>query len=301
MSAPFIDLEATADPNVWRLPAVPRLCVGSGLRASMFGGVGLGSAIRALENTFDQPVIWASAQFVAHAVPGSIVELTVTLLSTGKYNSQARVTSQANGRDLLMVSAALGRRPGDLARQWRTVPEMVPPERSAPFLRYYMRDGGLNGQFDVRLGRPVSDDSNRETQQGRVFIWIRPLADYHTDAAMLAVMADFAPMGIGRALGGIGGGFSLDNTIRIHRLVQTDWVLCDLWISDLRHGIGHVDTGLFAQDRSLLASASQSVIVRLTDPELARAVTQADLDASANNTADLRGEWNPYAPVTPIR
>ncbi|HTE80601.1 MAG TPA: hypothetical protein VK634_07925, partial [Reyranella sp.] len=85
------------------------------------------------------------------------------------------------------------------------------------------------------------------------------------DSSMLAVMADFVPSGIGNALGQNAGGNSLDNTLRIRRIVPTEWVLCDIRILGVHGGFGHGAMYLFAQDGELMATASQSLIVRVRE------------------------------------
>ena len=82
------------------------------------------------------------------------------------------------------------------------------------------------------------------------------------DGAALAVLGDFVPMGVGQALGVRGGGNSLDNTLRIVDLVPTDWLLMDIRIHAVERGFGHGLVHMFAEDGTLLSTASQSCIVR---------------------------------------
>ena len=63
-------------------------------------------------------------------------------------------------------------------------------------------------------------------------------------------------------LGEYVGGNSLDNTIRICRLVPTEWVLIDVRVDTVANGFGHGTVHLWAEDGTLLATASQSCIVR---------------------------------------
>ena len=49
-------------------------------------------------------------------------------------------------------------------------------------------------------------------------------------ATALAILGDYVPMGVGQALGRMGGGNSLDNTLRVARLVPTHWVLLDIQV-----------------------------------------------------------------------
>jgi acyl-CoA thioesterase len=114
-------------------------------------------------------------------------------------------------------------------------------------------------------------------------------------AATLAVVGDFVPFGIGQALGQRAGGNSLDNTMRIvHPLptaprapiartpattgrattgttatttatapaVAADWVLADIRVDAVGDGFGHGLVHLWAEDGTLLGTASQSTIVR---------------------------------------
>ena len=83
--------------------------------------------------------------------------------------------------------------------------------------------------------------------------------------SMLAIMADHVPSGVGHALGRNAGGNSLDNTIRFLTIVPTEWVLCEVTISGVANGVAHGAMRLFAQDGRLMATASQSMILRLRD------------------------------------
>ena len=82
---------------------------------------------------------------------------------------------------------------------------------------------------------------------------------------MLAIMADHVPAGVGAALGRNAGGNSLDNTIRFRHIVPTRWVLCDIGIQGVHGGFAHGDMRLFAQSGELMATASQSMILRVRD------------------------------------
>jgi acyl-CoA thioesterase len=58
-------------------------------------------------------------------------------------------------------------------------------------------------------------------------------------------------------------GRSLDNTLRVARLSPTAWVLCDVRIHALINGYAQGVAFLWSQDGELLATASQSFVVRL--------------------------------------
>lgn len=82
------------------------------------------------------------------------------------------------------------------------------------------------------------------------------------DAAALAILGDYVPGAVGQALGVQAGGNSLDNTLRVVQLVQTEWVLLDIHVHGVANGFGHGLVHMFAQDGTLLATASQSCILR---------------------------------------
>ena len=66
----------------------------------------------------------------------------------------------------------------------------------------------------------------------------------------------------------MGGGNSLDNTLRVGHLVPTEWVLLDIQVHAVERGFGHGLVHMFAEDGTLLATASQSCIVRILEGEL---------------------------------
>ena len=97
-------------------------------------------------------------------------------------------------------------------------------------------------------------------------MWIRVTENLPVDSAILAVFADFVPSGAAAALGRAGGGSSLDNTLRILRLVPTQWVRCEIRIQAVARGFAHGDIHLFAVDGTLMAVGSQSLILRAQTP-----------------------------------
>jgi len=81
-------------------------------------------------------------------------------------------------------------------------------------------------------------------------------------AAALAIIGDFVPFGVSQALGKRAGGNSLDNTMRVAHRVPTTWVLADVRVHAVADGFGHGLVHLWAEDGTLLGTASQSMIVR---------------------------------------
>ena len=263
----FFDLRATHNPHRWYLPLTPAVCVGPPDAMFMFGGVGLASAIGAMERTCGRPVIWATAQYLSYARPPSVVDLDVWVPVQGKHTTQARVISHVDDREILTVNAALGARPSELSGQWLQMPDAPPPEDCPPSEHWRHDESGLHSRIEVRVAAGGYGDERIGNPQtdGRLLLWIRPRERFAIDASMLAIMADFVPSGLGNALGRNAGGNSLDNTIRIRHIVPTEWVLCDIRTLGVHGGFGHGAMYLFAQDGELMATASQSVIVRVRE------------------------------------
>ena len=268
MTQPFFDLHATHNPHRWFLPLSDGLCVGPPGKAFMFGGVGMGAAIAALERTCQRPVIWATAQYLSFARPASVVDFDVRAPVHGRHTSQARVIGHVGDKEILTVNAALGERPGDIAHQWAKAPEALPPEACEETDRWKSEGESLHSHIEVRVAKGRHARANHAegpSDDGRLLLWIRPRGDHPIDSTMLAIMADHVPSGISHALGRRAGGNSLDNTIRLVGIVPTDWVLCDVRIDAAQGGVIHGSMRLYAQNGALMATASQSMILRVWD------------------------------------
>jgi acyl-CoA thioesterase-2 len=267
MTEQFFDLHATHNPHRWFLPLTSGVCVGPPGNQFMFGGIGLAAAIGAMERTCQRPVIWATAQYLSFARPPSVLDLDVWTPAEGKHNTQARVIGHVDDKEILTVNAALGSRPGDVSRQWVDRPDVKPAADCLSADHWRGDEDDLHSRLEVRVasGRYGDGKSGAERDDGRLALWIRPRGDYPIDSTMLAVIADHVPSGIGSALGRNGGGNSLDNTIRFRHIVPTKWVLCDIRIHGIHGGFAHGAMYLFAEDGELMATASQSVIVRVRD------------------------------------
>lgn len=263
----FFDLQATHNPHRWFMPVTPSICVGPPGNAFMFGGVGMASAVAALERTTGRPLIWATAQYLGYARPPSIVDIDVWTPVEGKYNTQANVKVHVDDKEIISVSAALGARPSEISAQWAEAPAAPPPEDCEASEHWRATQEGLHSRLEVRMvkGRRGADRVGAPEPDGRTLLWARTREGLPIDATILAVLADFIPQGVGSALGKNAGGNSLDNTLRIRRIVPTDWVLCDIQISGVHGGFAHGSMSLFAQDGELMATASQSLIVRVRE------------------------------------
>ncbi|HLT15608.1 MAG TPA: acyl-CoA thioesterase [Acidimicrobiales bacterium] len=260
----WLGLEPTHNPMRWTLPVTPGISTGYPVQF-LFGGCGLGAAIAALEGSSGRPLVWATAQYLSYANPPEIMDVDVTIAVEGRQITQARAVGHVGNREILTVNAALGERPLDAEGQWVAMPEVPPPhecERRVPRIEGLE---SIQSRLDMRLADAYDYDELPAPQGkpgGRSALWARIPELLDMSAATLAILGDYVPFGIGQALGARAGGNSLDNTLRIGRLVPTEWVLLDVRVHAIRNGFGHGDVHLWAEDGTLLATASQSTIVR---------------------------------------
>ncbi len=264
----LFDLQSTHNPNRYYLPVEDKLSVGPPGNLFLFGGVGLASSICAIEQTTGRPTVWAAAQYLSYARVGEIVDYDVLVPVSGKYNTQARVVGHVGDREIFTVNAALGERPSEYSAQWAEKPEVVPPEECAQVDHWTEDRDDLHGRIDVRVVKGRYGEERMKgglSEDGHVVLWARMREDLPMTSSALAVMADFVPSAIGNAIGRDAGGNSLDNTIRIRKIVDTDWVLLDIRIHGVHNGFAHGRMHLFAENGELMASASQSVILRIRD------------------------------------
>ncbi|MGH9205613.1 MAG: acyl-CoA thioesterase [Acidimicrobiales bacterium] len=261
----FLGLESTQNPLRYRLAVTPGISTGG---AFLFGGCALAAAIVAMEEASGRPMVWSTAQYLSYAPTGSTLDIEVTLAAAGHNTTQARAVGRLAGTEILTVNGALGKRSLALTGSWEAQPEVPSPEESDERRLDNRHVGTIMERLETRLalGRQFQD-MDGTPGDGRSAIWARIPGHLEPSAATLAILGDFVPSGMGQALGRPAGGNSLDNTLRVVRLVPTTWVLCDIRIQAIENGYGHGLSHLWAEDGTLMATASQSVIVREWRPD----------------------------------
>lgn len=246
-------------PLQWRLPIVSQLCSGLG---ALFGGCGLGALVEALEQESGRPLVWATGQYLSYASPPEVLDIDVVLSVEGGSVTQARAVGSVEGREILTVNAALGRRSFEHSGQWAEMPVVPPPEECRPRKLHHRHGGTIRERLDDRLAIAVEpDDLAGRPGSGRASVWVR-IHDAPITASTLAIVGDYVPFGISQSLGVRAGGNSLDNTLRVARLVETEWILADVHMHAIQDGFAHGRVHLWAEDGTLIATASQSTIVR---------------------------------------
>jgi len=257
----FLGIEPVKVSLRWRLDVTPEVSTPGKF---LYGGCALGASVVALEDASGRPTVWATAQYLSYAETGSTMDMDVILAAIGKRITQARVVGRVGGREILTVNAALGHGALELEGTWVEPPVVPPPEDCPPRRIPEFFGESVFDRVEVRVasGRMVEDvDGSPGT--GRTAFWARLPGHFELSTATLAIIGDYVAGGISEPLGKRTMGRSLDNTIRVVRLVPTEWILCDIHIHALARGVAHGLAHLWSQDGTLLATASQSLSAQL--------------------------------------
>ncbi len=192
------------------------------------------------------------------------------LAAEGRRVTQGRVVGHVDGKEILTVNGAAGT-PGSLGVDgvWVEPPEVPPPEECPPRRIPAITSSSIFDRVDVRLARGRSFEEIMSGLEGPgaadSALWARVPGHLEPSAATLAIIGDYVTGAVSQPLGRRVMSRSLDNTLRVVRLEPTEWVLCDIRIQAVVDGYGHGVAYLWSQQGSLLATASQSMSVRLWD------------------------------------
>lgn len=232
-------------------------------RNALFGGAGLAAAITAMEGTSGRPLVWATAQYLSFAESGGILDLDVTLAVVGHNTTQARAVGHVGGTEIITVNAALGSRSIEATTEFVEAPDVNEPDQSPPRISQHT-PSGIGTRMEQRWALPAGTSGDGPTllAPGRVALWMRIPDLTDTCAATLAVIGDFVPMALSVTVGQRLSSSSIDNTLRVVQLEPSEWFLLDIQTVGVRNGFGHGHVNIFSERRTLLAVASQSVIVR---------------------------------------
>lgn len=257
----FLGMQQTDDPLRWRLEVTPAVSTPGRF---LYGGCGLAAGIVALEAATCRPTVWATAQYLAHAPTGSTLDWEVVLAAVGHHTTQARAVGRVGDSEVLTVHAALGSQELEHEGVWVSPPDVPGPERcqrrDVPSL--FSESVLARVEQRLALGRSLAELDGTPGSPRSAF-WARVPGHLEASAATLAIIGDWLSGGPAQPLGVPTMGRSLDNTLRVVRLVPTEWILCDIQMHALARGFGHGLAHLWAEDGTLLATASQSISVRL--------------------------------------
>ncbi len=257
--AEFMGMQQVA-PATWELVVEPRVATPGKF---LYGGSGLGAAIVALEAVTSRPTVWATAQYLSYAPLGSTVRIEVTVAVAGHRTTQARATAFVEGREVLTVNAALGGADLEIGGVWASPPEVPDPGVCAPRNLPDLMRSSIFDHIDTRvaLGRSF-EELDGSPGDSRSALWCRVPGHLDPSAATLAIFGDLLSGAISQPIGRRLMGRSLDNTLRVVQLEQTEWVLCDMRVHALIAGYGQGIAFLWSESGTLLGTASQSVTVK---------------------------------------
>jgi acyl-CoA thioesterase II len=245
----------------WRLDVTPEVSTPGRF---LYGGCGLAAALVALEQASGRATAWATAQYLSFAETGTTLDLDVTLAVTGKHMTQGRAVGRVHGREILTVNAALGHGEPDLEGTWVEPPEVARPLDCPARVVPPMFADSVLSRVEVRAAKGrMMEALDGKPGDGSSAFWARLPGHLETSAATLAIIGDYVSGGLSEPLGKRTMGRSLDNTIRVARIVPTEWILCDIHMHALASGIAQGQAFLWSEDGVLLATASQSLSARL--------------------------------------
>ncbi len=245
----------------WRMQVTPQLTTPGNF---LFGGCGLGAALVALEAASGRPTIWATGHYLSYALTGAQLQWEVTLAAVGGHVTQGRAVGRVEDREILTVNAALGKDDLELGGVWVERPEVPPPDECPSRFLPEMFRNSIMDSIEVRTARGRTFEEMDGSPGGSdSALWARIPGHLTPSAATLAIVGDYVSGAVSQPIGRRAMGRSLDNTLRMVQVRPTEWVLCDIRMHALVGGYAQGVAFLWSEDGDLLATASQSIAVRL--------------------------------------
>jgi len=260
----FIGLSPTGDPSRWRLDVTADSLTPAG---AMQGGAVFAAAVEAMEGTVGRRVVWATGQYLSHLGLSADASVTVQVVVAGHRTTQAHAVVRHGAIEVLVAVGALGERPFGYDGTWAVAPSVPPPDACRPRAIPGAEDGKAICEVRAALGRSYPDvDGTRGP--GRSASWVRLPGGGRRVASVgdLAIVGDFVMLEVTDALGVGVTGNSLDNTLRAAHRAETGWVLLDTTVHAIVAGFCSVTADLWAEDGTLLATASQTLVLRELKP-----------------------------------
>lgn len=244
-----------ADPspsaaNSYRLTPTSPCFAGHSNRLFLMGGVGVAIAIDALQQHTQRPILWITAQFLATAIPGSVLDIDLETPVEARRTTLASALIREGERPVHRFMAAMAAETPVILKDFVPFPgDALPPPDDCPPKEGFISENSdyLMGQFDLRL-------ASFDADTGHERLWMRARHGHPMSAGLLAIMADFSPGSHPQTT----KCSSLDNTFRVHQIVDTEWVLMSTRTHSIAGQTFHNEAHLFAEDGTLMASASQT-------------------------------------------
>jgi acyl-CoA thioesterase len=225
---------------------------------ALYGGTAIAASVVAMEAATQWGALWVTTQYVATAQQGDTVECRAEVLARGRNVAQVQVTGHCGERVVFVsVGSTALPREGGLEGQFRVMPQASQPEDTGPMEFGPFHSTGFRGfmsQVEYRLATLGGPEP-----KAQLALWARLNRDRPMTAASIAFVADMVPGAIARAAGLIGGGTSLDNSLRFGHVEDgTEWVLLELHAELAVGAHAHGSVMVWSRDGRLLAVGGQS-------------------------------------------
>jgi acyl-CoA thioesterase len=228
---------------------------------TLYGGTAIAVSVAVLEAATGRPALWTTTQFVATAHLGEVVECTAEVLANGRNISQVQVIGRLGPKVVfLSIGSTATPRDDGMEGQFESMPSMTAPEDSKTMV--FGPPGTFRGfmsQVEYREARPVGSDGSAPP----LALWARLTSGGPLTPAGISFVADMVPGAIARSVGMVGGGTSLDNSLRFGSISGEDeWVLLDLRAHMAAGGHAHGSVHVWSCKGTLLAVGGQSANMR---------------------------------------
>ncbi|MCM3887479.1 acyl-CoA thioesterase domain-containing protein [Frankia sp. R82] len=244
-------------------------------RGTLWGGFGLAAAVELVRRCGGRECLWAQTHFLGPVQAGETVDLTLEPYSG---LSQAVVRATVNDRVVFVTTGSFGRPSGAVTR-FAPAADWAPPPLDCPLRTFpdwlTFDRGGVMSLVEQRWARPQRTTLDGTPGHGRSALWLRMrtpgpsgrvLAGAELTAPVLAVLGDFAPVGLIEALGDITYGTSLDNQLRVVAAPSGEWILLDVRVEAVVRHVAQLRAEVYDATGALVATVGQSTLVHRVRP-----------------------------------
>ncbi len=235
--------------GLYRLETSPPCFAGVPGNLFLMGGVGLATAMDALQQHTGQPVLWITAQFLATAFPGATLDIDVETPVVGRRVTHAGIVLREGARVVHRFMAATSASPLNVEADFIPMPSGLPTP-----LTSVDKDTGSRRNSEYLLGEVERRLAYVDEAAGIEHVWCRSRKGRPMCPELIAIISDFSPSSHPKT----DKATSIDNTFRMHRMVETEWVLVSTQVHSFADETFHNLAHVFAEDGTLMATASQT-------------------------------------------